>query len=99
MFESFSDSVMEVVNQIKGMDFRTAWSNLASIAASAASVAENADAIVDSQRAGIGANILFISREKLAKKTLTDENRPDYIIHRFIDVLDLPILQKGGDRA
>ena len=41
----------------------------------------------------------FISREKLAKKTLTDENRPDYIIHRFIDVLDLPILQKGGDRA
>ena len=25
--------------------------------------------------------------------------RPDYIIHRFIDVLDLPILPKGGDRA
>ena len=40
-----------------------------------------------------GANILFISPEKLAKKTITDENRPDYIVHRFIDILDLPILQ------
>ena len=48
---------------------------------------------------GIGANILFISPEKLAKKTLTEENRPDYIIHHFIDALDLPILQKGGGQA
>ena len=46
-----------------------------------------------SKAAGIGANILFISPEKLAKKTITDENRPDYIVHRFIDILDLPILQ------
>ena len=65
-----------------------------------ASIADNLNRdITGAKRAGIGANILFISREKLAKKTLTDENRPDYIIHRCIDVLDLPILQKGGDRA
>ena len=65
-----------------------------------ASIADNLNRdITGAKRAGIGANILFISKEKLAKKTLTDENRPDYIIHRFIDVLDLPILQKGGDRA
>ena len=42
--------------------------------------------------AGIGASVLFISPEKLAKKTITDANRPDYIVHRFIDILDLPIL-------
>ena len=63
-----------------------------------ASVADNLGRdITGAKRAGIGANILFISPEKLAKKTITDENRPDYIIHRFADALDLPILQKGGD--
>ena len=62
-----------------------------------ASVADNLNRdITGAKRAGIGANILFISPEKLAKKTITDENRPDYIIHRFADALDLPILQKGG---
>ena len=45
--------------------------------------------------AGIGANVLFISPEKLAKKTVTDENRPDYIVHRFTDLLQLPIFQGG----
>ena len=62
-----------------------------------ASIADNLNRdITGAKRAGIGANILFISPEKLAKKTITDENRPDYIIHRFTDALDLPILQKGG---
>ncbi|MBQ7183804.1 MAG: HAD family hydrolase [Clostridia bacterium] len=62
-----------------------------------ASVADNLNRdITGAKRAGIGANILFISPEKLAKKTITDENRPDYIVHRFIDILDLPILRKGG---
>ena len=49
--------------------------------------------ITGGKAAGIGANILFISPEKLAGKTITDENRPDYIVHHFRDVLDLPILQ------
>ena len=48
--------------------------------------------ITGAKAAGIGANILFISPEKLAKKTITDENRPDYIVHQFTDILDLPIL-------
>lgn len=61
-----------------------------------ASVADNLDRdITGAKAAGIGANILFISSEKLAKKTITDQNRPDYIVHEFIDILDLPIL--GGD--
>ena len=49
--------------------------------------------ITGAKMAGIGANILFISPEKLAKKTVTDENRPDHIVHQFRDILDLPILQ------
>ncbi|MBE5808975.1 MAG: HAD family hydrolase [Clostridiales bacterium] len=45
--------------------------------------------------AGIGANVLFISPEKLATKTITDENRPDFIVHSFTDILDLPIFKEG----
>ena len=59
-----------------------------------ASVADNLSRdITGAKAAHIGANILFISPEKLAKKTITDENRPDYIVHRFLDILDLPFLQ------
>lgn len=58
-----------------------------------ASVADNLNRdITGAKAAGIGANILFISPEKLAKKTITDENRPDYIVHKFLDILNLPIL-------
>ena len=63
-----------------------------------ASVADNLSRdITGAKRAGIGANILFISPEKLAKKTLTDENRPDFIIHRFTDILKFPFLQGGNE--
>lgn len=62
-----------------------------------ASIADNLNRdITGAKRAGIGANILFISPEKLKTKTITDENRPDYIIHRFIDALDVPVLQGGA---
>lgn len=62
-----------------------------------ASIADNLNRdIAGAKRVGIGANILFISPEKLATKKLTDENRPDYIVHRFTDVLDIPILEGGG---
>lgn len=58
-----------------------------------ASVADNLNRdITGAKAANIGANILFISPEKLATKTITDENRPDYIVHKFLDILDLPIL-------
>lgn len=62
-----------------------------------ASVADNLNRdITGAKAAGIGLNVLFISPEKLAKKTLTDANRPDCIVHRFIDILELPQLQRGG---
>lgn len=58
------------------------------------SVADNLNRdITGAKAAGIGANVLFISPEKLAKKTITDENRPDYIIHLFTQILELPIFK------
>jgi len=64
--------------------------------AECASVADNLNRdITGAKRAGIGANILFISEEKLKTKKITDENRPDYIVHHFEDVLEIPILQRG----
>lgn len=58
------------------------------------SVADNLGRdITGAKEAGIGANILFISPEKLARKTITEANRPDYIVHRFPEILELPILQ------
>lgn len=74
--------------------YRIACRELGLEPAQCASVADklNRD-ITGGKAAGIGANILFISPEKLAEKTITDENRPDYIVHSFRDVLDLPILQ------
>lgn len=61
-----------------------------------ASVADNLSRdIVGAKAAGIGLNVLFISPEKLAKKTITDDNRPDCIVHRFLDILTLPALQRG----
>ncbi len=54
------------------------------------SVADNLDRdIVGAKEAGIGYNILFVNPKKLAKKTVTDHNRPDYIIHEFKDLLEL----------
>ena len=65
-----------------------------------ASIADNLNRdITGAKAAGIGANILFISPEKLATKKLTDANRPDYIIHDFIDALEIPILRKAGEDA
>lgn len=59
-----------------------------------ASVADNLNRdITGAKAAGIGANILFISPEKLARKTITDANRPDYIVHKFPDILELPVLK------
>ncbi|MCD8330166.1 MAG: HAD family hydrolase [Lachnospiraceae bacterium] len=59
------------------------------------SVADNLNRdITGAKAAGIGANILFISPEKLAKKTITDANRPDYVVHHFRDILRVDILQE-----
>lgn len=41
------------------------------------------------KKAGFGMNIISISPEKLAKQKITDENRPDAIVHEFKEILDI----------
>ena len=93
----FETVVLSSVTGLRKPDpemYRMACRELGLEPAQCASVADklNRD-ITGGKAAGIGANILFISPEKLAEKTITGVNRPDYIVHRFRDVLDLPILQ------
>ncbi len=93
----FDAVVLSSVCHIRKPDPRMYWMGCEKLGLTpdqCASVADNLNRdITGAKAAGIGANILFISPEKLAKKTITDENRPDYIVHRFTDILDLPMLK------
>lgn len=98
--EQYFDSVvLSSVCGIRKPDPRMYWMGCEELGLKpeeCASVADKLDRdITGAIEAGIGANILFISPEKLAKKTITDQNRPDYIVHRFLDILTLDILQRG----
>lgn len=93
----FSAVVLSSVCHIRKPDpaiYRMGCERLGLEASQCVSIADNLGRdITGAKAAGIGANVLFISPEKLAKKAVTDENRPDYIVHRFLDILALPILQ------
>lgn len=45
--------------------------------------------VTGTRAAGFGMAIIMISPDELAKAIITDENRPDAIIHQFTDLLDL----------
>ncbi|MDL2234748.1 HAD family hydrolase [Christensenellaceae bacterium OttesenSCG-928-L17] len=45
--------------------------------------------IPGSKAAGYGMNVLYITPEKLSRHPMTDVNRPDAVIHRFIELLEL----------
>lgn len=45
--------------------------------------------VTGTRAAGFGMAIIMISRDELAKAVITDENRPDAIIHQFTDLMDL----------
>lgn len=53
LLESFSDAATKVMNQLNKMDFMSLWSNITSVATSAARLTSNADALVESQRSGV----------------------------------------------
>ena len=97
----FDSVVLSSVCHIRKPDpeiYRIGCRELGLLPEQCASIADNLSRdITGARAAGIGANILLIRPEKLAKKTITDENRPDYIVHRMLDVLDLPILRAPAD--
>lgn len=45
--------------------------------------------VTGARAAGFGSVIIMISLEKLDEEIVTDENRPDLIIHQFKDLLDI----------
>lgn len=45
--------------------------------------------VTGTRQAGFGMVVIMISPEELAQATLTDENRPDLIIHEFKELLDI----------
>jgi HAD superfamily hydrolase (TIGR01549 family) len=45
--------------------------------------------VTGTRSAGFGMVIIMISPEELAEETITDENRPDVIIHKFRQLLDI----------
>ena len=45
--------------------------------------------VAGSRAAGFGSVIIMISPENLAEEIVTDENRPDLIIHQFKELLDV----------
>ena len=45
--------------------------------------------VTGARAAGFGSVIIMISPDKLAEETITDENRPDLIIHQFRELLDV----------
>ena len=60
-----------------------------------ASIADNIKRDFDGAKiAGIGLNIWYATPEKITGKRLTDKNRPDYIIQKLTQALDIPEL--GG---
>jgi HAD superfamily hydrolase (TIGR01549 family) len=66
--------------------------------ASCAYVGDNLKRDVTGARAaGFGMVIIMISPQDLAESTLTDENRPDLIVHGFKELLDVfPALESEG---
>jgi FMN phosphatase YigB (HAD superfamily) len=45
--------------------------------------------VIGARQAGFGAVILLIDPEKMNEKPITDENKPDLIIHSFRELLDV----------
>ena len=45
--------------------------------------------VTGTRAAGFGMVVIMISSEELTKETITDENRPDIIIHKFRQLLDI----------
>ncbi len=99
MFDSVTLSSICLIRKPDPEIYRIACRDIGLEPSECASIADNLGRdITGAIEVGIGANILCISPEKLAKKVITDENRPDYIVHSLPEVLDLPILQ-GGEPA
>lgn len=77
MLTSFTASASDVMRRIGKLDFASAWSNVTAVSASMARLTENADALVDSQRASLAAILANLEETSLALRELVTELRDD----------------------
>lgn len=73
MLESFSEATTKFMNQMKGIDFVSAWSNVASVADSMARISQNVDILVESQKANIDSVLTNLDALSLSLKTFAEE--------------------------
>ena len=94
----FGTVVLSSVTRIRKPDpemYRMAARELGVPLSACVNVADNLKRdFTGAKEAGVGANVMFMPEEKFEKKKgdINDANRPDFVVHRFIDILDLPIL-------
>lgn len=72
MLESFSDAAAKFMNQVNRMDFSSVWSNVSSVAESAARVAGNVDRLVEDEKDGVAAIVRKLDEAATSAKALTD---------------------------
>ena len=73
MLESFSDAMTKFIGQVNRMDFVSAWSNISSVAESAAKIAGNVDELVSSGKGGVESIVRDIEEAASKVKELTSE--------------------------
>ncbi len=95
LLESFSDAATKVMNQLNKMDFMSLWSNITTVASSAARLASNADALVEGQRSTV-ASILQNMEDMSSrlKELMRSLNENPSLLLRPADPQPLP--ETGG---
>ena len=77
MLTSFTSSASEVMRRLGKIDFAAAWSNVTTIAESVASLTQNADTLVESQRARVDAILQNLEETTGSLKELVSELKDD----------------------
>lgn len=75
MLDSISDAAAKFFNQMNRMKFQTVWSNVTSIADSAAGFAANLDELVESQRTAVSEIVNNLNEATMSLRTLVDTVR------------------------
>lgn len=73
MLESFSEAATKFISQLNRMDFVTAWSNISSVAESAAKIAGNVEDLVSSGKSGVESIVRDIEDAASKVRELTSE--------------------------
>lgn len=91
LMEDVVETVTKILNRFEKTDFVSVWSNVASVAASVRRLTENADALVESQRAGVGSVVQNLDDVSMQLRELVRElkNDPSRLL-RPADAAPLP---------